>query len=96
MVNRIRYFVGMEKQLEIAGHRVLIRYKRVKHINMRLQATPQGGLVSISAPRRVTMREIAAFLAEKTAWIEKKHGAIGGPCAESVKLPGGGFASAMG
>jgi hypothetical protein len=43
MVNRIRYFVGMEKQLEIAGHRVIIRYKRVKHINMRLQATPQGG-----------------------------------------------------
>ena len=71
MVNRIRYFVGMEKQMEIAGHLVIICYKRVKHINMRLQATPQGGLVSISAPRRVTMREIAAFVTEKTAWIEK-------------------------
>lgn len=61
----------MGKQVEIAGHRVHIRHKRVKNINMRLQVTPEGGEVHISAPRRVPMREIAAFVTEKSDWIEK-------------------------
>ncbi len=58
----------MDKQIEISGHRVSIRYKRVKNLNMRLQ---DDGSVSVSAPRRVSLREISQFVSEKTAWIEK-------------------------
>lgn len=62
----------MDREVEIAGHRVRIAYKRVKNINMRLQACPQGGagIVSVSAPRRVPLRDIAAFVTEKSSWID--------------------------
>ncbi len=62
----------MDREVEIAGHRVVIAYKRVKNINMRLQACPQGGagIVLVSAPRRVPLRDIAAFVVEKSNWIE--------------------------
>lgn len=61
----------METETIIAGHRVLIRQKRVKNMNMRLQCGADGPLVYVSAPRRVPMREIVAFVSEKSDWIER-------------------------
>lgn len=61
----------MDKQVEIAGHRVIIRRKRVKNMNMRLLFGADGPVVFISAPRFVPMREIAAFVTEKSDWIDK-------------------------
>lgn len=57
-----------DKQVEIAGHRVSIRYKRVKNLNMRLQ---DDGSVHVSAPRRVSLLDISRFVSEKSDWIEK-------------------------
>lgn len=59
----------MQTETLIAGHRVLIRRKRVKNMNMRLQGGADGVLVCISAPLRVPMHEIAAFVTEKSDWI---------------------------
>ena len=56
----------MDKLIELSGHRVALRYKRVKNINMRVQP---NGLVAVSAPRHVPLRDIAAFVAEKSDWI---------------------------
>lgn len=61
----------METETILAGHRVIIRRKRVKNMNMRLQGGSDGVLVRISAPARVSMQEIAAFVAEKSAWIKR-------------------------
>lgn len=61
----------METETILAGHRVIIRRKRVKNMNMRLQGGADGVLVRISAPARVSMQEIAAFVAEKSDWITR-------------------------
>ena len=61
----------METETTIAGHRVIIRRKRVKNMNMRLQGGADGVLVCISAPARVPMREITAFVTEKSDWINR-------------------------
>lgn len=61
----------MDKQVEIAGHSVIIRRKRVKNMNMRLHCGGEGPVVQISAPQRVPMREITAFVTEKSDWIDK-------------------------
>lgn len=61
----------METETTIAGHRVIIRRKRVKNMNMRLQGGADGVLVCISAPARVPLREIVAFVTEKSAWINR-------------------------
>ena len=55
----------------MAGHRVLIRRKRVKNMNMRLHAGADGVLVNISAPRHVSLQEINAFVIEKSDWIAR-------------------------
>ena len=86
---RIRYFVDMEKQVEIVGHRVLIRYKRVKYLNMRLQMTPEGGLICISAPRRVSMREIADFVIEKRDWINKSLAKLAASAPKALSYEAG-------
>ena len=61
----------METETTIAGHRVIIRRKRVKNMNMRLQGGVEGPVVHISAPQRVPMREITAFVTEKSDWINR-------------------------
>ena len=61
----------METETTIAGHRVIIRRKRVKNMNMRLQGGANGVLVCISAPAREPMREITAFVTEKSDWIKR-------------------------
>lgn len=61
----------MKQELHIAGHRVTVTRKRVKNMNMRLHPSPEGAFVCISAPQRVPLREIAAFVSGKSDWINR-------------------------
>ena len=53
----------------INGFCVEIVFKRVRNINMRLRTGSSS--VYISAPARVPMREIEAFVVSKSSWLQK-------------------------
>ncbi len=59
-------------QRTAAGINYELTYKRVKNINLRVTA---GG-VCVSAPKRVGVRAIDAFVAERAAWIESARARI--------------------
>lgn len=86
---RIRYFIHMQTETVIAGHRVIIRRKRVKNMNMRLQDGAEGGLVCISAPTRVPLQEIAAFVTEKSDWIRRNSAKLAARAPKSLSYEAG-------
>lgn len=49
-----------------AGVAYELTYKKVKNINLRVT---EKGMVQVSAPKRVPLREIDGFVACRTAWI---------------------------
>lgn len=53
----------------LAGFDVEITFKKVRNINMRLR--PGSDLVFVSAPHRVSLKEIASFIDAKRDWLLK-------------------------
>lgn len=74
--------------MQIAGHNVSIRYKRVKNINMRLTPTPscREGEVWISAPRHVSLARIVDFVREKSDWIHRQQAKMAARAAPVAPL----------
>ena len=54
--------------LELDGLQVLLTRKAVKNINLRVRAS--DAMVTVSAPRRVSLSLIESFVASRRAWIE--------------------------
>lgn len=50
------------------GYEVLVIRKPIRRIYLRVR---EGGSVEVTAPRRVSEREIRDFVAGKTAWLTK-------------------------
>ena len=86
---RIRYFIHMQTETVIAGHRVIIRRKRVKNMNMRLQDGADGVLVCISAPTRVPLQEIASFVTEKSDWITRNSAKLAARAPKLISYEAG-------
>lgn len=58
------------KKLEtIAGFETEITYKAVRNINLRLK--PGNNTIFVSAPRRVSQKEIARFIESKRDWLRQ-------------------------
>lgn len=58
----------------LAGYHVEITYKRVRNITLRLKAATST--LFVSAPRRVTQKEIAAFIQSRADWIARHQAAM--------------------
>lgn len=58
-------------ELNVDGLVVHLTRKRVKNLNLRIRRP--GGEVEISAPLRLSEREIIRFVSEKRPWIEAKR-----------------------
>ena len=56
-----------------------LTYKKVKNLNLRLRA---DGSVAVSAPRRVPLAEIDAFVAGRAGWIERARAKAPPPLPE--------------
>jgi len=70
--------------LELEGSTVEVRFKRIKHLYLRVY--PADGRVVVSAPLRMTLAQVQEFLQAKRAWIEKKLKVTARPVPDSAEL----------
>lgn len=59
--------VKTASQREVAGISYTLTYKAVKNLNLRVH---MDGTLTVSAPRRVGVREVDRFVAARSQWIE--------------------------
>lgn len=60
---------AMTRQIEVEDIQVDVVFKKIKNLNLRI--LPLAGQVRISAPRRMPLKDIHAFVLSKLGWIRK-------------------------
>ena len=64
----------LSMQLSIAGIEILLVYKKVKHLYLRVCA--QDASVSVTVPRRMLLADVRVWLEARVPWIRRQQAAI--------------------
>ena len=80
--------------VEVDDLQVMISWKQMR--NIRLKVLPPHGEVAVSAPRGVPARQIAQFVREQRAWIDRQRARLKSVSLEQDRLEDGGAARLWG